>query len=164
MLFKRLTRGGTHAAALALALVAAPRRRLLAQMIRLGRSLPGRFDRPLPALLAELTPAPAVSTLPPADIRRLADAVAAWQWRSPLGLCLRRSLLRYYFLRQTGLPVVIVFGARLKSGREGGGIGGHAWLTLGGQPYHESPADYQGFTVMYSYPPQEKSEIENPKS
>jgi hypothetical protein len=87
------------------------------------------------------------------QIRQLADAVAAWQLRSPLGICLRRSLLRYYFLREAGLPVKISFGARLKSEREGSGLGGHAWLTLNGRAYYEPPANYEGFVVMYSYPP-----------
>jgi len=153
-LFRRLGRGLAHTLIIGLALFSAPRRLLLAQMIRLGRSLPGRFNQPLPALMAQLTPPAAAPAAPPNEIRRLADAVAAWQVRSPLGLCLRRSLLRYYFLRQAGLPVVIIFGARLKS--DAAGIGGHAWLTLHGQPYHESPADYRGFTEMYSYPPGQK--------
>jgi hypothetical protein len=126
-------------------------------MIAFSRSLPQQFDQPLPAMMAHLTPAaPAgANGLADDDIRQLADAVAAWRFRSPLGICLRRSLLRYHFLRQAGLPVKIVFGARLKTGQEGGGIGGHAWLTLNGQPYYENPGDYEGFVTMYQYPADE---------
>lgn len=105
--------------------------------------------------MAHLTPAPQpATTLPADDIRRLADAVAAWHMRSPLGICLRRSLLRYYFLREAGVEVNIVFGARFKGPQEGGGIGGHAWLRLDGWPYYENPQDYEGFVEMYVYPAQ----------
>lgn len=152
-MFKRLRRGWQHTLTLLLALFSAPRRKLLWQMIALSRALPQQFDRPLPAMMAGLTPSPAPGIeMQPDDLRHLADAVAAWHLSSPLGICLRRSLLRYYFLRQAGVPVSIVFGARFKSKPEGGGIGGHAWLTLNGSPYHENPQDYQGFVTMYVYP------------
>lgn len=119
----------------------------------LSRRLPDNFDQPLPVMMAQLTPRPqSQSAMPPNELRRLADAVAAWHVRSPLGICLRRSLLRYYFLREAGLPVSIVFGARFKSEQEGGGLGGHAWLTLNGAPYYEKSDDYEGFVEMYVYP------------
>jgi hypothetical protein len=98
------------------------------------------------------SPENAVRKLTSDEVRQLADAVAAWHINSPLGICLRRSLLRYYFLREAGLPVGIVFGARLKNSQEGGGLGGHAWLTLDGLPYYENPDDYTGFAEMYVYP------------
>ena len=138
-------------------------------MAAFSQSLPQRFDQPLPVMMAQLTPgslAPAQqaesvsnsgnthksSALSEDDIRRLADAVAAWHFWSPLGICLRRSLLRYHFLRAANVPVSVVFGARLKGEREGGGIGGHAWVTLGDRPYHENPGDYESFVAMYRYP------------
>ncbi len=156
------------------ALTAAPKRTLLRQMVAFSQTLPRQFNQPLPAMMAQLTPLaaypqpvdnqwsispdlPHVQVLAEVEIRQLADAVAAWHFWSPLGLCLRRSLLRYHFLRAAQVPVSIVFGARLKSGQEGGGIGGHAWLTLHGQPYYEHPGDYQGFVIMYVYPPDHKS-------
>ena len=108
--------------------------------------------------MAQLTPPPQPNlVLPPDDIRRLADAVAAWHTRSPLGICLRRSLLRYYFLREAGVAVSIIFGARFKGRQEGGGIGGHAWLKLNGMPYYENPQDYEGFVEMYIYPADDNS-------
>lgn len=152
-MFKRLRRGWQHSLTVLRALPRTANRKLLGQMIVFSRTLPAQFNRPLPQMMAHLTPPPRPHPgLPPAEIRRLADAVAAWHWRSPLGICLRRSLLRYYFLRQAGLEVAIVFGARFKDAQEGGGIGGHAWLTLNGQPYYENLNDYQGFVKMYVYP------------
>ena len=153
-MFKRLGRAGRHSAALVQTLPSASRRALLGRMIRFSRSLPGQFDQPLPQMMAGLTPPPIATDLPTATVRQLADAVAVWHLRSPLGICLRRSLLRYYFLREVELPVRIVFGARLKTEAEGGGLGGHAWLALHDQPYYENPADYEGFVVMYVYPPE----------
>ena len=155
-MFKRVGRGLAHTAVIAMAMLAGPRRKLLRRMIDFGRKLPGQFNQPLPDTMAQLTPQPGTnSPLPPHKIRRLADAVAAWQLGSPLGICLRRSLLRYHFLQQAGVPVRVVFGARLKGDNQGSGIGGHAWLTLHGQPYYENPADYRDFAVMYSYPPED---------
>jgi hypothetical protein len=123
-------------------------------MLAFSRALPAQFNQPLPQMMARLTPSASSDrqNLTLDDIRRLADAVAAWHFRSPLGICLRRSLLRYHFLRQAGLPVSIVFGARLKGASEGGGLGGHAWLTLDGLPYYENAQDYNGFVEMYIYP------------
>jgi broad specificity phosphatase PhoE len=124
-------------------------------MVVFSQMLPHQFNQPLPAMMVQLTPRglPAVRALGEAEVRQLADAVAIWHFRSPLGLCLRRSLLRYHFLRAAQVPVSIVFGARLKSSQEGGGIGGHAWLARHGQPYFEQPGDYQDFAIMYVYPP-----------
>jgi hypothetical protein len=155
-LFERLKRAWRHTTTIFKALASRPQRRLLGQMIVLSRALPRRFDRPLPQMLAELT-SPSTSreawlVLSEDDVRRLADAVAAWHIRSPLGICLRRSLLRYRFLRLRQLPVKIVFGARLKGDGPGRGIGGHAWLKLNGQPYYENPGDYEGFVEMVSFP------------
>ena len=126
---------------------------LVRRMIAFERALPDRFDQPLPAMTATLTPERRVKdSLPPDRVRQLADAIAAWRLRSPLGICLRRSLLRYHFLREVGLPVTIVFGARIKTESEGGGLGGHAWLTLNGTPYYENPQDYRDFVTMFTYP------------
>ncbi len=124
--------------------------RLGAEMWRFERTLPARLNNlPLPDLMAELTPRARDIALDPSTVRELADAVAALDVRSPLGICLRRSLLRYHFLRRAGLPVTIRFGARLKESRD---IGGHAWLMHDDAPFHEESENYLGFAVMYSYP------------
>lgn len=159
-MFRRFIRALRYTLILLRAWPRPARRRLLRRMLAFSRALPQQFNRPLPAMMAHLTPAPQAEAaaahngaLAEPEIRQLADAVAAWQLRSPLGICLRRSLLRYYFLREAGLPVKISFGARLKSEQEGSGLGGHAWLTLNGRAYYEPLANYEGFVVMYSYPP-----------
>lgn len=161
MFFDRLGRGLRHTLTLLAVLSIASKRTLLTRMLAFSRTLPQQFNQPLPQMMAQLTPAATsdLQPLPPDDIRRLADAVAAWHMHSPLGICLRRSLLRYHFLRRAGLPVTIVFGARLKGEHEGGGIGGHAWLTLNGSPYFENAQDYTGFVEMYRYPVDSRREL-----
>jgi hypothetical protein len=96
-------------------------------------------------------PDAAAPNLPEAHIRDLADLAALLERRSPLGLCLRRSLVRYHYLRPQGLPLEVKFGAKLLGQPEKRGLTGHAWLTLNGNPYHEADANWQGFTVMYTY-------------
>ncbi len=84
--------------------------------------------------------------------RNLADLAVLLHRRSPLGLCLRRSLTRYYFLRRAGLPLHVHFGARIINGKPDREITGHAWLTLDGKPYHEPGKNWRGFTVMLTFP------------
>ncbi len=123
---------------------------LLSEMWNFERALPARLAQvPLPELMAQLSAHPADLSLPPLTVCEMADAIAALDVRSPLGICLRRSLVRYYFLRRAGLSVTIRFGARFKESRD---IGGHAWLVLDDAPYQEESENYQGFAVMYTYP------------
>lgn len=142
-------------------------RRLLADMRALCRQLPAILQAPLPKALAILNPP---TTQPPdyqttrlpdhqttrlldyPTTRRLADLAALLERRSPLGLCLRRSLVRYHFLRRLGMPVVINFGAKFVGGEADRDITGHAWLTLHGRPYHELDENWRGFTVMFTWP------------
>ena len=130
-----------------------PRRRALwSEMRAYIRRLPEALSAPLPAVLAAHTPAGADLVLPEPAVRQMADAVALFERRSPLGLCLRRSLLRYHFLRRAGLPLVVNFGARFINGTADRALAGHAWVTLKGQPYHEDSENYRGFTVMLQHP------------
>ena len=85
-------------------------------------------------------------------MREIVDIAALLNRRSPLGLCLRRSMTRYYFLRRAGLPVEVKFGARFKDGKPDRQVTGHAWLTLNGQPYYEADENWREFTVMLTYP------------
>lgn len=85
-------------------------------------------------------------------MREIVDIAALLNRRSPLGLCLRRSMTRYYFLRRAGLPVEVKFGARFKDGKSDRQVTGHAWLTLNGQPYYEADENWREFTVMLTYP------------
>jgi len=154
----------------ALILLLAPRRRVLWQAMRaFVRDLPKALEPPLPQALAALTPIFPDLVFSNSTLRLLADAAALFERRSPLGLCLRRSLVRYHFLRRVGIPLVLNFGARFNPSTsrrprpelvEGASLGqpdrevtGHAWVTLNGQPYFEERENYQGFTVMFQYPP-----------
>ena len=130
----------------------AHQRSLFARMRAFVYHLPQMLSNSLPEALAILTPQEADLDLPPAIIRRLADVAALLDRRSPLGLCLRRSLARYHYLRRAGLPLVINFGARFKEGIADREVTGHAWVTLDGQPYFEDGENWQGFTGMLKYP------------
>ena len=131
-----------------------PRRRALwAEMRTYVRALPTALAAPLPAMLAAHTPAAADLSLPAPAVRRLADAAALFERRSPLGLCLRRSLVRFHFLRRAGVPLVVNFGARFRDKAPDRDVTGHAWVTLEGRPYYEEGENYRGFTVMLQHPP-----------
>ena len=138
--------------AVALTASSASRRQLWGELRAYERRLPDLLAAPLPQMLAAQTPATPDLSLPAAQVRLLADAAALFERRSPLGLCLRRSMARYHFLRRAGLPLAINFGARFKAGAADRDVTGHAWVTLNGEPYHEDGENYQGFTVMLRYP------------
>ncbi len=132
-----------------------PRLRPLIPAIRqLAASLPTRHDaQPLPDFLAGLTPPDAdLKAVNPDRLRDLVDALARIDRRHPFGLCLRRSLLRYHFLRRAGVPLGITFGVRIRKEHEPPGIAGHAWNTLDDQPWCEREEDYRGFAVLYVWP------------
>ncbi len=143
-------------------LVNGRQRQLLAEMRALCRQLPVVLQAPLPDALASLIPTnqsainSQQSTINkrtnPSNIRCLADLAALLERRSPLGLCLRRSLLRCHYLRHLDVPVVINFGAKFVGGEADREIAGHAWLTLRGCPYHELDENWRGFTVMFTWP------------
>jgi hypothetical protein len=144
----RARRAFAYGAVLAMAMADGRQRHFVQETLALGRELPGRLDQPLPAALQALTPPAQPQFLGHDTIRHIVDALTAFGAGRPLGICLRRSLLRYYFLRRAGLPLVIHFGAR----RLGDDIAGHAWLTLDGLPYYERPEHIQVHTHMWSYP------------
>jgi hypothetical protein len=151
----RLRHGRLTFTALPGLLTQAQQRDLLAEMRRFSRRLPQTMQESLPEAMQHLTPDTSTAvTRDPDTIRRLADLTALLDRRSPLGLCLRRSLLRYHFLRQAGVPVEVVFGAKFANGgrHADSAITGHAWTMLHGTPYHEVTADYEGFTPMFTWP------------
>lgn len=147
-IFVRARRGLFYSAVLVAAVVDGQRRHFVQEALALARELPGRLDQPLPAALQALTLQAQPQFLDHDTLRQIVDALTAFGAGRPLGICLRRSLLRYYFLRRAGLPVVIHFGAR----RLGDDIAGHAWLTLHGQPYYEKPENTQIHALMWSFP------------
>ena len=148
------------------------RRALFREMRAFTRSLPDVLKAPLPDAMKQIASAgveaSAGDRLTPRGrfaearlrseqldeqiARNLADVVVLLDRRSPLGLCLRRSLTRYHFLRRAGVPVVVHFGAKFVNGQADRDIAGHAWLSLNGQAYHESDENWRGFTVMLSFP------------
>lgn len=148
----RVRRGFVYSAVLAAAVVDSQRRRFVREALAVARELPGRLEQPLPVALQALTPLAGPQPLDHDTMRQIVDALTAFGAGRPLGICLRRSLLRYHFLRRAGLPLVVHFGAR----RLGETLGGHAWLTLDGLPYHEQPEHYRGYTLMWSFPDEER--------
>ncbi len=128
------------------------RRRLWGEMRTYLRRLPSALAAPLPTALAAQTPAAADLRESPDTLRRLADSAALLDRRSPLGLCLRRSMVRYHYLRRAGLPLTISFGARFTGGHADRDVTGHAWVELDGRPYHEDGENYKGFTEMLRHP------------
>lgn len=149
----RTQRAALYGRALAAAAADGRQRAFAAQVLALARELPDRLEQPLPDALRGLTPPTEPQALPGDTMRQIVDALTALGAGRPLGICLRRSLLRYYFLRRAGLPLTIHFGAR----RLGDDIAGHAWLTLDGQPYYEKPEHVLLHTLMWSYPSGENS-------
>lgn len=134
------------------ALVFSARKRALFQQMRVfSQNLPTVLKAPLPQALKSITPAAQSGEQAESDIRKLADAAALLDRGSPLGLCLRRSLTRYHFLRHIDVPVVLQFGAKFVDGQADREITGHAWLTLDGQPYFESGENWEGFIVMLTW-------------
>jgi len=133
-------------------------RAMLAEMRRVQQRLPARYNTlSLPDFLAELTPEQTDWAGRDQDqVRALIDALAFWDRKSPFGLCLRRSLLRYHFLRRTDLPLGITFAMRRRNPEEAPGLAGHAWNTLHGQPWCERPEDMAGFTVVYRWPEEQE--------
>lgn len=134
-------------------------RQWLGEMRLFCGRVPNILQQPLPQAMQQISQ-PDAAALPfsESDTRDLADLAALMERRSPLGLCLRRSLLRYHYLRPLGLPLQLKFGAKLLGSLEKRGLTGHAWLTLNGQPYHEVDENWQGFTVMFTWP-QTESEL-----
>jgi Transglutaminase-like superfamily len=127
------------------------------------RALPEKLQEPLPIAIKRLDGAVTAERPSPQTekvTRNLADLAVLLYRRSPLGLCLRRSLTRYYFLRREGLPLQVHFGARFVDGKPDREITGHAWLTLDDKPYYEPGKNWRGFTVMLTFPQPNKASVE----
>lgn len=130
------------------------KRLLLTEMRGFMRTLPAVMKRPLPQALTELTPLDTTpnAALSEAEIRRLADLAALLERQSPLGLCLRRSLTRFHYLRRHNIPIDIQFGAKFVPTTDERSVTGHAWTTYNGQPYFEEDENWRDFLVMLSWP------------
>ncbi|BFU96163.1 MAG: conserved protein of unknown function [Nitrospira sp.] len=64
------------------------------------------------------------------------------------GNCFPRALAGYWFARRSGYPVRFHCGVR----KEGSRLDGHAWLTLDGEPFHETSRQWREYVVTFSYP------------
>ncbi len=138
-------------------------RSLFREAQKFVKALPERLKEPLPIAVERLN-GPLLAERPTAQrektIRNLADLAILLHRRSPLGICMRRSLTRYYFLRREGLPLQVHFGARFVNGKPDREITGHAWLTLDDKPYYEPGKNWRGFTVMLTFPQENKTRVE----
>jgi hypothetical protein len=123
-------------------------------MFALATVLPLLIRRlPLPRLLRRLTPrrkAPADADM----ARRLVEYSNLilnrrfWVYRPN---CLKRSLLRYYFLRRAGYEVQLCLG--VQPAALDGEKGGHAWLMYRGEPFQEPQSErLADYLVTYRYP------------
>ncbi|NUQ39128.1 MAG: lasso peptide biosynthesis protein [Caldilineales bacterium] len=160
---RRLRLGQAALATLARSLASPHLRPLLPGIWRWSRGLPARYEaQSLPDFLTALTPAHAdLAGVNGEHLRELIDLLARLDRGSPFGLCLRRALWRYHWLRRAGLPLGILFGVRVRGATElseigkaepgGARIVGHAWNTLAGEPWHERPEDRRGFSVLYRW-------------
>jgi hypothetical protein len=128
-------------------------RRVFREMFVFCREMPAFLRQPIPQYMHQFTPTTQKSpTLTLDQLRDLADLAALTNRRTGIGICLRRSLVRFRFLREAGLPLHIQFGARFKEAGGKRDIGGHAWTTLAGKPYFEADENWRNFTVMMSFP------------
>src|SRR5207237_10029284 len=105
------------------ALPSAQPRSVVLEAWRLERRLPRLFENhPLPELMQLLDREAAAGALHASGgaIVCYADAVSMLDYRSPLGVCLRRSLVRYVLLRRAAVPVAVHFGAKKLPSGQGG--------------------------------------------
>lgn len=105
----------------------------------------------LPLVLDQLSRC-SLAEIPDAqEMGKLAYYVDRWLQLFPYnrkGNCFPRSLALYWFARRLGYPVL--FRCGVKKGMRS--LDGHAWLTVGGQPFYELGRHWQDYTVTFSYP------------
>jgi hypothetical protein len=153
-MFTRLRHGWLALTLLPGLLFNSRQRALFREIQAFEQSLPSALKQPLPDALRQLTPTAGAAPASESALRNLSDLAVLLDRHSPLGLCLRRSLLRYHFLRRAGVPVVLQFGAKFSRGQPDRDINGHAWLTMNGTAYYEDDENWRGFTIMFAFPSQ----------
>ena len=72
------------------------------------------------------------------------------------GNCIPRSLALFRYLRRSGVPALVRFGI-VKSGDS---IAGHCWVEADGRPVAERDDPTRRFSVIYTYPSPEPTDIE----
>ena len=113
-------------------------------------ALARRFDAaPPPADRAGRGGAHAGGTVPPWRLARLIDGLLRRAYRSCPGYCVERSLLLFHLLRRDGRPARLCFGVEATAG---GGLAGHAWVELDGEPVAERRDPRERYRTTYAYP------------
>jgi hypothetical protein len=81
------------------------------------------------------------------EIARLSAALVRLRPKGSRENCLERSLLAYRFLSRAGAEPRLVLGV----GRSGDGVVGHAWVTLDGEPIHDTQQAVSEFTPLIAF-------------
>lgn len=87
--------------------------------------------------------------LAPLRLARLVDGPLRRAYRRSPGYCVERSLLLFHLLRRAGEPARLHFGVAPKPG---GGLAGHAWVALRGEPVAEPRDPRLHYRTTYAYP------------
>jgi hypothetical protein len=134
---------------------------MLREMMAFVRRIPAYMKQPLPAAMIAMTPKRSAPRprLDEQALRELADLAAVLERDSVPGICLKRSLVRYHYLSQIGVPLEVVFGARFVEGAKKKDVTGHAWLEQAGKVYWESAENVTPFTPIYRYSPTDSTPI-----
>ncbi len=128
----------------------AKQRKLFNIMRRFVRNLPTQVQQPMPIYMAALGNGNSLG-LSVDKVRRIADLAALIERNTGLGICLRRSLVRYHFLAPS-IPLQVQFGARFDNSKQDRRIAGHAWVTLHEAPYYEADENWHRFCVLFTWP------------
>jgi hypothetical protein len=131
------------------AVVSGPRELLLSgRMLAWAGALPV-LKRVVPLSRLVTLMAPRHRSAP--DEKRTRDVVALAQWvyrtRALRDNCLERSLITYRFLPAGNDESRLVLGVR--KGEDG--PPGHAWLTVNGQPVHDSPQTLEALVPIVAF-------------
>ncbi|MCC2685184.1 MAG: hypothetical protein K0R75_2083 [Paenibacillaceae bacterium] len=103
----------------------------------------------LPRLLAAIE-ARRSTEAPVADVHTeiaLLDRIARCKFFVIRNNCLKKSLLFYYYLLQTGVTGVAI---HLGVDKRGGKLAGHCWLTLNGQVFQDTEQFVSNYKVIYT--------------
>jgi hypothetical protein len=109
-----------------------------------------KYAIPLRILVQIVSPAPRGG---PRDPRRERQIALFADWASRIvrprasGNCLERSLASYRYLVRAHADPRLVIGFR----RDEGGVLGHAWVLVDGQPLSDSPATIAEYQVAMSF-------------
>lgn len=110
---------------------------------------------PLPALIQRFDARPQARkrAIDPDRLTWLSGALLHRLYRDRY--CMKQSLLLFYFLRKWKYPVCIHFGIAKK----GDTLAGHAWISLGGEPFHEAHDPEDTYRTIFSYPLTKTKEV-----